>query len=152
MRAIATRVLRASVSLRDGEKAGETRAIGPGLLVLLGVGAGDDEARAKKLLDKLLALRIFSNAEGKFDRSVLDLQGELLVVSQFTLFASLKGGRRPDFAGAARPETAEPLYRRFVELARESGLRVETGEFGASMAVESVNDGPVTITLDTDLF
>jgi D-tyrosyl-tRNA(Tyr) deacylase len=152
VRAIATRVLRASVSLRDGEKAGETRAIGPGLLVLLGVGAGDDEARAKKLLDKLLALRIFSNAEGKFDRSVLDLQGELLVVSQFTLFASLKGGRRPDFAGAARPETAEPLYRRFVELARESGLRVETGEFGASMAVESVNDGPVTITLDTDLF
>jgi D-tyrosyl-tRNA(Tyr) deacylase len=147
-----TRVLRSSVTLRDGAKAGESRACGPGLLVLLGVGLGDDEARAKKLADKLLALRIFSNAEGKFDRSVLDLKGELLVISQFTLYGSVKGGRRPDFTGAARPETAEPLYRRFVELLRESGLRVETGEFGASMAVESVNDGPVTLTLDTDLF
>lgn len=152
MRAVATRVLRSSVTLRDGARAGETRACGPGLLILLGVGEGDDEARAKKLADKLLALRIFSNAEGKFDRSVLDLKGELLVISQFTLYGSVKGGRRPDFTGAARPEAAEPLYRRFVELLRESGLRVETGEFGASMAVESVNDGPVTLTLDTDLF
>lgn len=147
-----TRVLRSSVSLRDGAKAGETRACGPGLLILLGVGQSDDEARARKLAEKILALRIFSNAEGKFDRSVLDLNGELLVISQFTLYGSVKGGRRPDFTAAARPELAEPLYRRFVELLRESGLRVETGEFGAYMAVESVNDGPVTLMLDTDLF
>lgn len=152
MRAVVTRVLRSSVTLRDGARAGETRACGPGLLILLGVGEGDDAARAKKLADKILALRIFSNAEGKFDRSVLDLKGELLVISQFTLYGSVKGGRRPDFTAAARPELAEPLYRRFVELLRESGLRVETGEFGASMAVESVNDGPVTLALDTDLF
>lgn len=152
MKAVATRVLRASVALRDGERRGDTRAIGPGLLVLLGVGKGDGEEQAKKLCEKLLALRIFSNAEGKFDRSVADAKGELLLISQFTLYAQLKGGRRPDFTDAARPELARPLYERAAALLRESGLRVETGEFGASMAVESVNDGPVTIVLDTDEF
>lgn len=152
MRAVVTRVLRSSVTLRDGAQAGQTRACGPGLLILLGVGQDDDEASARKLAEKILTLRIFSNAEGKFDRSVLDLRGELLVISQFTLYGSVKGGRRPDFTAAARPELAEPLYRRFVELLRQSDLRVETGEFGASMAVESVNDGPVTLTLDTGLF
>lgn len=152
MRAVATRVLSASVALRDGARAGETRAIGPGLLVLLGVGQNDDEASAKKLADKLLALRIFSNAEGKFDKSVLDIKGEILLISQFTLFANLKGGRRPDFTGAARPEKAEPLCRAVQALLEASGLTVRTGEFGASMAVESVNDGPVTIVADTDGF
>lgn len=152
MKAVATRVLSASVLLRDGDRAGEKRSIGPGLLVLLGVGVEDDEASVKKLIDKLLALRIFANDEGKFDRSVMDVRGEILLVSQFTLCASLKGGRRPDFTAAARPDKAEPLYRRAAELLAAAGLTVATGEFGASMAVESVNDGPVTIVLDTISF
>ncbi len=152
MKAVLTRVLSASVALRDGAHAGETRAVGPGYLALLGVGHEDDEAAAKKLVDKILALRIFSNAEGKFDSSVLDVKGEILLISQFTLYAGLKGGRRPDFTAAARPEKAEPLYRRVAELLAGSGLTVRTGEFGAHMAVESVNDGPVTILLDTAQF
>lgn len=152
MKAVATRVLRASVTVRDGPAAGERRETGPGLLVLLGVGLDDDEARADKLADKLLALRIFSNDAGKFDRSVSDVRGEILVVSQFTLLASLKGGRRPDFTAAARPEKARPLYERVAARLAVPGLSVKTGEFGASMAVESVNDGPVTLCLDTELF
>lgn len=152
MKAVVTRVLSASVALRDGAHAGQTRAIGPGLLILLGIGLEDDEAAAKKLTDKILALRIFSNAEGKFDESVAELKGEILLISQFTLYAGLKGGRRPDFTGAARPEKAEPLCRRVAELFAASGLTLRTGEFGASMAVESVNDGPVTILLDTAQF
>jgi D-tyrosyl-tRNA(Tyr) deacylase len=152
MKAVVTRVLSASVSLRDGARAGELRSTGPGLLILLGVGVEDDEAAAVKLIDKILTLRIFSNAEGKFDRSVMDVGGEILLVSQFTLLASLKGGRRPDFASAARPEKAHPLYRRAAELLAASGLAIRTGEFGASMAVQSVNDGPVTIVLDTTCF
>jgi D-tyrosyl-tRNA(Tyr) deacylase len=151
MKAVAARVSSASVTLRDGAHAGERRSIGPGLLVLLGVALEDDEAALKKLVDKLLALRIFSNDEGKFDKSVADVRGEILLVSQFTLLASLKGGRRPDFTGAARPDKAEPLCRRAAELLAASGLTVRTGEFGASMAVESVNDGPVTIVVDTAL-
>lgn len=114
----------------------------------MGVGLEDDEAAVKKSVDKILALRIFSNDEGKFDKSVIDIKGEILLISQFTLCASLKSGRRPDFTAAARPEKAEPLYRRAAELLAASGLVVRTGEFGASMAVESVNDGPVTIVLD----
>lgn len=152
MIAVATRVLSASVTLRDGAHAGERREIGAGLLILLGVGVEDDEAAARKLVEKLLALRIFANAEGKFDRSVVDAKGELLLVSQFTLLASLKGGRRPDFTGAARPDKAEPLCRLAAGLLAASGLTVRTGEFGASMAVESVNDGPVTIVVDTARF
>jgi D-tyrosyl-tRNA(Tyr) deacylase len=152
MRAVASRVERAAVTMRDGEHAGRRRETGRGLLVLLGVGPADGEESAKKLADKLLALRIFPNAEGKFDRSVLDERGEILLVSQFTLYGSLKGGRRPDFTGAARPDAAKPLYERVAALLADSGLAVRTGEFGASMAVESVNDGPVTILVDTDLF
>lgn len=152
MRAVATRVERAAVTLRDGAAAGERRETGRGLLVLLGIAPGDGEAAARKLVDKLLALRIFPNEAGKFDRSVVDERGEVLLVSQFTLYASLKGGRRPDFTGAARPETAEPLYRRVAALIAEAGLVVKTGEFGASMAVESTNDGPVTIWVDTESF
>ena len=152
MKAVATRVLSASVLLRDGEHAGEKRSTGAGLLLLLGVGLEDDEAAVKKLVEKILALRIFPNEEGKFDKSVVDVKGEILLISQFTLLASLKGGRRPDFTGAARPEKAEPLCRRAAELLSASGLAVRTGEFGASMAVESANDGPVTIVVDTAQF
>jgi D-tyrosyl-tRNA(Tyr) deacylase len=147
-----TRVERAAVTLRDGEFSGQTRATGTGLLVLLGVGPSDGEDQARKLVEKILALRIFPNAEGKFDRSVTDVRGEILLVSQFTLYGSLKGGRRPDFTGAARPETAKPLYERVAVLLAAGGLTVKTGEFGASMAVDSVNDGPVTLQVDTDLF
>jgi len=152
VKAVVARVLGAAVTLRDGAAAGERRAVGRGLLVLLGVGPADGEETARKLAEKILALRIFANAEGKFDRSVTDERGEILLVSQFTLYASLKGGRRPDFTGAARPETARPLYERVAALLSATGLTVKTGEFGASMAVESVNDGPVTIPVDTDLF
>ncbi len=148
MKCVVSRVLSASVLIRDGSCAGEKRDTGAGLLVLLGVGLDDNEASVKKTVDKILALRIFSNDEGKFDKSVLDIKGEILLISQFTLCASLKGGRRPDFTAAARPEKAEPLYRRAAELLAAAGLTVRTGEFGASMAVESVNDGPVTIVLD----
>ena len=152
MRAVVTRVDRAAVLLRDGAAAGERRATGRGMLVLLGVGLADDEAAARKLADKILALRIFSNDAGKFDRSIVDERGEILLISQFTLFGSLKGGRRPDFTAAARPETAKPLYERVAALLSATGLTVKTGEFGASMSVESANDGPVTIIVDTDLF
>lgn len=152
MKCVATRVLSSSVLIRDGSRSGDRRSIGPGLLILLGVGLEDDEASAKKLTDKILALRIFSNDEGKFDKSVVDVKGEILLISQFTLCASLKGGRRPDFTAAARPEKAEPLYRRAAELLAAPGLTLRTGEFGASMAVESVNDGPVTIVVDTAQF
>jgi D-tyrosyl-tRNA(Tyr) deacylase len=147
-----TRVERAAVTLRDGAAAGERREIRRGLLVLLGVGLADVEETARKLADKVLALRLFSNAEGKFDRSVEDERGEILLVSQFTLYGSLKGGRRPDFAAAARPETAKPLYERVARLLAASGLAIKTGEFGASMSVDSVNDGPATLWVDTDLF
>ncbi len=152
MIAVATRVLSASVTLRDGAHAGERRETGAGLLILLGVGLEDDEASARKLVEKILGLRIFSNAEGKFDKSVVDEKGDILLISQFTLLASLKGGRRPDFAAAARPAQAEPLCRLAADLLAASGLTVRTGDFGASMAVESLNDGPVTIVLDTTRF
>lgn len=152
MRAVVTRVERAAVTLRDGPAAGERRETGRGYLILLGVGHGDDAASAQKLVDKVLGLRVFPNAEGKFDRALTDERGEILLVSQFTLFGSLKGGRRPDFTAAARPETAKPLYEKVAGLFAASGLTVKTGEFGASMAVESLNDGPVTVWVDTDLF
>ena len=152
MRAVVTRVERAAVLLRDGAAPGQRRETGRGLLVLLGVGLADGEEAARKLADKILALRIFSNEAGKFDRSVVDERGEILLVSQFTLFGSLKGGRRPDFTAAARPEAAKPLYERVAALLAAAGLTVKTGEFGASMSVESSNDGPVTILVDTDLY
>lgn len=152
MRAVVSRVSSAAVTLRDGPHAGERREVGRGLLVLLGVGENDDAALAKKLTDKIIGLRIFSNAEGKFDLSILDSRGEILLISQFTLYGSLKGGRRPDFTAAARPEKARPLYEQAAALLSASGLTVRTGEFGASMAVESVNDGPVTVWVDTDYF
>jgi len=140
VRAVVQRVARAAV-----EPGGR---IGPGLCVLLGVADGDDEAAAVRLAEKVARLRIFENEAGKFDRSLLDVAGEALVVSQFTLIADTAKGNRPSFAGAARPDVAEPLYLRFAAALRALGVRVETGVFGARMTVELVNDGPVTIVLD----
>ena len=123
-------------------------AIGSGLCVLLGVAGDDDDADADRLAGKVARLRIFENDEGKFDRSLLDIGGEALVVSQFTLIADTEKGNRPSLARAARPEQAEPLYERFCAGLRELGVPVETGVFGARMELELVNDGPVTIILD----
>ena len=124
--------------------------IGAGVVVLLGVGSGDSAADATRLAGKVARLRIFENDEGRLDRSLLDVSGEALVVSQFTLIADSRRqkGTRPDFSQAARPEVAEPLYERFVEALREGGVPVQTGVFGGRMQVALVNDGPVTIVLD----
>jgi D-tyrosyl-tRNA(Tyr) deacylase len=122
-------------------------SIGPGLVVLLGIAAGDDVTATTRLAEKVARLRIFQNGEGKFDASLLDTGGEALVVSQFTLIADTAKGNRPSFSHAARPEEAEPLYERFCDALRALGVTVETGVFGAHMKVELVNDGPVTIVL-----
>jgi len=140
LKAVVQRVARAS-SAPGG-------AIGPGVVVLLGVADGDDEAGAVRLAEKIAKLRIFQNADGKFDRSLLDTGGAALVVSQFTLIADTAKGNRLSFTHAARPELAEPLYERFCTALRGLGVGVETGVFGARMQVELVNDGPVTIVLD----
>jgi D-aminoacyl-tRNA deacylase len=123
-------------------------AIGEGLCVLLGVAAGDDESSARRLAEKVARLRVFANDDGKFDRSLLDTGGEAVVVSQFTLIADTAKGNRPSFAGAARPEQAEPLYERFCAELEALGVAVARGVFGATMTVELVNDGPVTVVLD----
>ncbi|MGZ4380383.1 MAG: D-aminoacyl-tRNA deacylase [Gaiellaceae bacterium] len=123
-------------------------AIGAGLCVLLGVADGDTEHEAERLAGKVARLRVFENAEGKFDRSLLDTGGAALVVSQFTLIADTTKGNRPSLSGAAPPEQAEPLYESFCDALRAEGVSVETGVFGARMQVELVNDGPVTIVLD----
>jgi D-tyrosyl-tRNA(Tyr) deacylase len=123
-------------------------AIGPGLLLLVGVADGDTDADAERLAGRVARLRIFAADDGRFDRSLLDTEGAALVVSQFTLIADTAKGNRPSFGGAARPERAEPLYERFCMALRELGVPVETGVFGARMEVELVNDGPVTIVLD----
>lgn len=148
MRALLQRVKRASVRFPESPALGE-RAVGPGLAVLLGVGRGDDAATARRLAEKCAGLRVFSNAAGKFDLSLLDTGGEALVVSQFTLYGDCARGRRPDFMAALGPAEAEPLYLAFVETLRGLGVRAQTGEFGAKMEVELVNDGPVTLWLDT---
>lgn len=140
MRAVLQRVSRGKVS-PGGE-------IGAGLVVLLGVAKGDDEAVAERLAGRVARLRVFEGEDGKFDRSLLDTGGAALVVSQFTLIADTRKGNRPSFSGAARPEQAEPLYERFCGALRELGVAVETGVFGARMELELTNDGPVTIVLD----
>jgi len=140
MRAVVQRVERAR-STPGG-------AIGAGLCVLLGVAEGDDEAAADRLAGRVARLRIFEGEDGKFDRSLLDTRGAALVVSQFTLIADTRKGNRPSFAAAARPELAEPLYERFAAALRGLGVPVATGVFGARMAIELVNDGPVTIVLE----
>ncbi len=146
MRAVVQRVSEAAVRV-DGQVVG---AIEGGLLVLLGVGHDDDERTAEKLLSKLVRLRIFEDADGKTNLSLSDVGGQLLVVSQFTLYASCRKGNRPSFTDAGAPDQAERLYEWFVRRAREEVPVVETGRFGANMAVSLINDGPFTIVLDTD--
>ena len=143
MRAVVQRVLRARVVVR-GETIG---AIGPGVCVLLGVAADDATGDAERLAEKIAQLRVFENEAGKFDLSLLDVDGEALVVSQFTLIADTSKGNRPSFSDAAPPEQAEPLYEAFCGALSELDLRVETGVFGARMQLELVNDGPVTLVL-----
>ena len=147
MRAVLTCVKSASVTV-DGR---EIANIGKGFLILLGVTHEDTEAQAVKLADKLMGLRVFEDENGKMNRSLADVGGEVLVVSQFTLYGNCRKGRRPEFLAAARPEVAVPLYEKFVALCRDKGFRVQTGEFGAYMDVASVNDGPMTLIVDTDL-
>ena len=144
MRAVVQRVARARVLV-----GGRVRAeIGAGLCVLLGVARGDDAAVAERLAGRVARLRIFENDEGRFDRSLLEVGGAALVVSQFTLLADTAKGNRPSFTDAAPPAEAEPLYERFCEALRGLGVEVETGVFGARMGVELVNEGPVTIVVD----
>jgi D-aminoacyl-tRNA deacylase len=141
---VVQRVREASVAV-DGEIVG---TCGRGLAILLGVATEDDQASAERLAGKIARLRIFEDDDGRFDRSLVDVGGEALAVSQFTLIADTRKGNRPSFAGAARPEVAEPLYERFCEALEREGVRVATGVFGARMEVSLVNDGPVTIVLD----
>jgi D-tyrosyl-tRNA(Tyr) deacylase len=144
MRAVVQRVSEASVSV-GGERVG---GCGRGLLVLLGVAEGDDESDAQRLAGKVARLRVFENEEGRFDRSVVDVGGEALVVSQFTLIADTTKGNRPSFTRAAVPERAELLVERFCEVLRAEGIPVSEGVFGARMKVSLVNEGPVTLVLD----
>lgn len=146
MRAVVTRVKRASVEI-EGKKVGE---IEKGFLVLLGVHENDTEAEAEWVADRICGLRVFEDEAGKMNVNPLDAGAKLLIVSQFTLYADVSS-RRPGFSKAARPDTAIPLYEHVIEACREKGFEVETGEFGADMLVESVNDGPVTILLDSEL-
>ncbi len=145
MRAVVQRVLSATVRV-DGQV---ISSIGPGLLVLLGVGNGDTADIAKRMARKIAELRIFSDAEGKFNLSALELDREILVVSQFTLYADCRRGRRPSFTDAAQPEIAAPLIQTFVEETQRLGINTATGIFRAHMVVELYNDGPVTLVLDS---
>jgi D-tyrosyl-tRNA(Tyr) deacylase len=144
MRALLQRVSKASVTVN-----GQTlSAIGKGLLILLGIGHDDQEEHAKFLAEKIANLRVFEDEQGKTNLSILDVKGEAIVVSQFTLYADTRKGRRPSFTDAAFPEVAEPLVNRFVELLRDYGVPTQTGKFGAHMEVEIHNNGPVTIWLE----
>ena len=145
MRALIQRVTKASVAVGDAI-AGE---IGPGLVILLGVSKEDDEADARYLVEKIANLRIFSDEEDRFNRSALDVGAEFLVISQFTLYADTRKGRRPDFNQAAGAEEAERLYQHAVQLFRDTGITVATGRFGEHMQVALENDGPVTLMLDS---
>jgi len=144
MRAVVQRVREASVEV-EGDVVAET---GPGLLVLLGIAEGDTEREAERLAGKIARLRVFEDEDARFDRSLLDVSGEILVVSQFTLLADTSKGNRPSFTAAAPPEVAETLYELFCAALVEEGVRVAQGVFGARMRVTLVNDGPVTIVLD----
>jgi D-tyrosyl-tRNA(Tyr) deacylase len=145
MRAVIQRVKQARVHV-EGRVIGEIKQ---GLLVFIGVGKGDQEADADYLAAKIPQLRVFEDAGGKFNRTLLDIKGEILVVSQFTLFGDCRRGRRPSFSDAAEPDQARELYQRFITKLKENGIPVAQGEFQAHMEVELVNDGPVTLLLDT---
>jgi D-tyrosyl-tRNA(Tyr) deacylase len=144
MKIVLQRVSKAQVTV-DGQTVGQ---IGRGLVLLIGIGHEDGEEQARYLSEKCLNLRIFEDDAGKMNRSVLDIGGEVLAISQFTLYGDTRKGRRPGFTDAAPPEQAEPLYERFVELLRAAGVNVETGRFGARMSVRIHNDGPVTLILE----
>ncbi len=144
MQCVIQRVSEASVTV-EGDVVGE---IGPGLLVLVGIGADDGEDQLRWMAEKIVKLRIFSDDEGRFDRSVLDVGGAILSVSQFTLLGDVRKGTRPSFTKAAHPDIAMPAWERFNAIVRELGVDVATGTFAASMQVALVNDGPVTITLE----
>ena len=146
MRAVVTRVRRASVTI-DGRVNGE---IGQGFLILLGIGPDDTPEACRRLAQKALGLRVFCDENGKMNLNLETVGGQVLVVSQFTLYADCKKGKRPSFFGAAAPELADALYERFLDDCRARGFEPRHGEFGADMQVESCNDGPVTIPLDTD--
>ena len=147
MKAVIQRVINSNVKI-DGETVGE---IGKGFMILLGVVSGDTKAEADKLIKKIPYLRIFEDENGKMNRSCLDMGGEILVVSQFTLCADCSHGRRPSFTASAPPDEANALYEYFVDELKRAGIsKVETGRFGADMKVSLINDGPVTIILDTD--
>lgn len=147
MRAVVTRVRRASVTI-DGRING---AIGQGFLILLGIGPDDTPEKCRKLAQKALGLRVFCDENGKMNLNLETVGGQVLVVSQFTLYGDCKKGYRPSFIGAAAPDVAIPLYEQFLQECRDHGFEPQHGEFGAEMQVESVNDGPVTIWLDTDV-
>lgn len=147
MRLLVQRVSSASVTI-DGKP---FSGIGKGLLVLLGIGKDDTESVIPRLVKKLSELRIFEDEQGKMNLSLLDIRGEVLVVSQFTLFADCRRGRRPDFINAAPPRQAEMLYNKFMDELSTTPLKIQTGKFAAYMEVNLVNDGPVTILLDSDL-
>jgi len=147
MRAVIQRALRASVTLKE---TGERRAVGPGLMVLLGVGLGDTPADAEWLAGKLVGLRVFEDDAGKMNRALSEVDGgAMLIVSQFTLLGDARKGRRPSFTDAAPPPVAIPLIERFIAAVRARGIAVQTGEFGADMLVEVANDGPVTLVVDS---
>lgn len=146
MRILLQRVSRASVQV-DGTVVGE---IGAGLLALVGVGQGDDESAADRLVDKMVALRIFPDEGGKMNRSVADIAGGVLMISQFTLYADCRKGRRPSFVAAAPPEQAQRIYAHAVERVRAAGVPTASGTFAADMQVSLINDGPVTILLDSE--
>lgn len=144
MRVVLQRVARAGVSIGDSEVA----SIGPGLLLLVGIAPEDGPEEVDAAVDRISGLRIFSDEEGKMNLSISDVEGEILVVSQFTLYGDLTRGRRPSFSGAAAPEHAEPLIDRMLDRFRQAGLSVSSGVFGAKMSVELVNDGPVTFSME----
>jgi D-tyrosyl-tRNA(Tyr) deacylase len=144
MRTVLQRVTQGRVSV-DGQTVAE---IGPGLVILLGIGQDDGDEQARYMAGKIANLRIFEDDEGKMNRSVLDIGGEAIVISQFTLYADTRKGRRPSFTDAALPQTASPLVERFVELLEAQGVPTQTGVFGAHMLVEIANDGPVTIWME----
>ena len=146
MRAILTRVKSASVTI-EGEKVGE---IGKGFLILLGVGPEDTEKECRALAEKALGLRIFEDENGKMNLGLEQVEGQVMVISQFTLYGNCRKGRRPSFVGAADPELGNAMYEKFLDLCRELGYEPQHGRFGADMKVESINDGPCTLILDTD--
>ena len=149
MRGLVQRVLQASVTIAGGEAAGEVvGSIGPGLCVLVGVTHDDTEATARKLADKIWGLRVIDDDNGVMNRSIADTGGEVLIISQFTLYGDTSGGRRPSWINAARPEHAEPLVQRVVDHLRAAGATVATGRFRAEMEVSLINDGPVTLLLE----